>query len=171
MHLLKKILERMEFIVNKTKSDIFKFFHSGKENSKGSDFLNARIIDFDEVEIKDDQIEISRKPKFTSPFRPYGKIIISISKLSDDKSRLIGKILPYNGTGLNTIMILLTFLILFSITSLFISHNSNTILIIVLAWLMVGIGIFFEYFNSKSRLTKYLKEIIDFINIEIKASR
>jgi hypothetical protein len=161
----------MEFTVNKTKPEIFDLFQSGKEKSKWTDFLKARIIDFDEIEIKDDQIEISKKPKFTSAFRPNGKIIISISKLSDDKSRLIGKILPYHGTGLITIIMLLAFLILFSIISLFISHNSNTILIIGIAWLMVGIGIFSEYSNSKSGLTKYLKEIIDGINNEKKASR
>jgi hypothetical protein len=161
----------MEFTVNKTRFEILDYFRSGKENSKWTDFLIPRTIDFDEVVLKENQIEIYRKPKFTSAFRPSGKIIISINEISDDKSCLIGKIFPYNGKGYISIIFLITFLIIFTIGALFLSQNTNTISMIFIAWIMVAIGIVFEYYNSKSGLIKYLKEIINILDKEKKASR
>ena len=156
----------MEFIINKTRFEILDYFRSGKENSKGKDFLNARAIDFGEIVIKENEVGILRKPRFTSPFRPLGKIVISISEISDSKTRLIGKVFPYNGKGLILIVFLIIFLLIFTIGSLFVSQDSNIILMISIAWIMVAIGITFEYYNTRSGLVKYLNEIIETLKNE-----
>ena len=163
-------MEKVEFTVNNNRLEILDYFRIGKENYKWTDFLKDRIIDFEEVKIKNDQIEIIRKPKFTSAFRPTGKIIISINETSNGKSQLIGEIFPYNGYGY-LIILLLLFLIIFTFGALFLIQGTNTLFIIFLVWTMAAIGIVFEYYNSKSGLIKYLNEIIDTLDKEKKASR
>jgi len=161
----------MEFIVHKSKEEILNFFKLGKENHKWTDLFKDKFIDFDEIEVKDDNIVILRRPIFTSPFRSNGRINISIFEISNDKSLLKSKISPYHGMGLIMIIILAVFLIIFTTVSLKSGRDEITITIIIITWVAILMGIFSEFFYSRSGLKAYLEEISRVLNRENKASR
>jgi hypothetical protein len=161
----------MEFVVNKSKEEILDFFKVGKENHKWTDLFNEKFIDFDEINIKDDNIVILRRPIFTSPLRPNGRIKISIFEISNDKSLLTSEISPYHGMGLTMMIVLAIFLIIFTVLGLISGRDENIITIIIIAWVAILMGIFSEYFYSRSGLKVYLQEIAKVLNRLKKASR
>ena len=156
----KKINESFEINLDLSKSDIIDFFKHGKQSQSLLDSIFTDKIDFDEVDIKSGQIEITRMPKATSALRPYGKIIIGIAETDLNTTCLNFEVRPFNNTFPIILIVGIIFMVLWSFTSILFSSGQNLWMIILTGWGIASLVIFLSYKIFKNILLRYAKQII-----------
>lgn len=167
-------MERMNNRINESfkvhfelpKSTIIEFFKRGKQSQKLLDSILSDPIDFSEIILDSDNIEITRMPKATAPFRPYGKIIIEITAESIDKSLLKFEVRPFNNTFPIVLIIAIILMTTWSLIGSLFSSGENFWMLIITGWSMASIVLLINYKLFKIGLIKYTNIVV----AEIKAA-
>ena len=153
-----RINEHFTILIDSNKSDFINYFKQRKEAQGLVDSVLS-TIDFREVKIKENGIEIIRMPRTTNAFRPFGKILIEASE-SGEKLNLNVEVRPFNNAFPTIITIALVFLGLWTLTG-FLIKGPNNALIISLGWIIATVGLLVNYRTTKAKLLSYSKRIVD----------
>lgn len=170
MGLNERIIEKYNITTDSSGQNILSSIELGKQKQSWSDFLDADSIDYGEINILNNRIEIIRNPSVLTAFRASGKITIDIIPDTDSRTNLICEILPYNGNFPIYIGLLITALTLWSLFALLFGLNFNTLLMILFAWTAFGLWTYINLRFTKWQLRDYSKKVIRIVTEKKKAS-
>jgi hypothetical protein len=141
MGLNDKITERFEVTTQLSKQNILESLAFLKKQFSWIDQL-VYSVDFKEIRINGDRLEVVRFPGILTPFRPHGKITIDISD-AGDKTNLKCEILPYNGSFPLIIGLVIGALSLWTLLAFAFGRSFKVFLMVIPAWAGFGFIIFF----------------------------
>ena len=156
MGLNAKITETFEITLTVSSQQIRKTIDDNKNNQGWTDKFGDNI-NYEEINVKNNRLEIIRKPGTLSAFRPSGKITIDIVDLPDNKTTLKCKILPYNGALPYRIVLLIVVLSIWSLLLLFFVDAIDALILICLALAVFGLIYYLTYLYAKNGLIQYSK--------------
>jgi len=139
-----KLNDKYELTVNLSKLEIFEKLKKEIQNYQESDFL-TKSFNFRQINILDNKIEITRKPKMVSPFNADGKIIIEIIDFGNRMSKLNIEIIPYSGNFQYIIMFVFIVLFLWTLGVLFTIRFPNSLFMILLSWIIFPLFLYLKY--------------------------
>lgn len=108
--------------------------------------------------LNDGKIEFLRSPSTFSPHRGYGRFMISL-KGHKNKTSVICKILPYDGSFGYIIISGLVLMTLWTIVGLLI-NAPNGLFIIIIGWILGVLGTAIYYFLNKLSLRSFYKYFV-----------
>src|SRR5215203_2018592 len=156
MGLNAKITETFEITLTVSSQQIRKTIDDNKNNQGWTDKFGDNI-NYEEINVKNNRLEIIRKPGTLSAFRPSGKITIDIVDLPDNKTTLKCKILPYNGALPYRIVLLIVVLSIWSLLLLFFVDAIDALILICLALAVFDLIYYLTYLYAKNGLIQYSK--------------
>lgn len=171
MGLNEKITEKFSVVTDLSGQSILNSIELGKQKQTWTDFLDVEAIDYKEINIKDNRIEITRSPGLFTAFRPSGKITIEITTETDSRTTLSCEVLPFNGLFPIYFGLLITFLIAWSLFALLFVLNVDALLLILFGWTVVGLSTSISFRFTKWHLYDYSKKVIRIITDKKKAIR
>lgn len=172
MTLDEKITERFELTTRVSTQDIFQKIANGGQKQTWKDLLVCETIDYNEIKIKEKEIEIIRSPKTFSAFRSSGRISIKITEDIDKKQTTLRcEILPFNGNFSTIIGFVITVLSLWTILGLLIGQNANSLFVVLIGWVVFGLGMYLKYLITKQGLIDYSRIVTKELTGDKKASR
>lgn len=120
-------------------------------------FLSADNIDYKEFYYESDRIKIKRKPTALTTF---GEIDLFIEDNANGKVNMKFKIIPINKLFPIGRLLLIAFGILLTIFALIINRSTNSLIIIILGWILVSLFIFFQLKFERYMLKRYTLLIV-----------
>lgn len=152
--------KNIEVSINRSKSELFKIIEENKKQYNWMDLAFGTRVDFTEMLISNDKIEIIRSPTALKAFRPTGKILISIEEKSADQCKLSCLIIPYNGMGHIVFSLSFGSLLLWTVGALLLGRTEHTWLMILFTWTIWLPTIYIIYNYNKWALVSYSRKII-----------
>ncbi|WP_299826532.1 hypothetical protein [uncultured Pontibacter sp.] len=158
---MKKVLKRYDesfsVEVSQSKAKVIEFV--SKEKNKKRDFfgfLSSNPVDFNEVTITGENINIDVLPKMLNPYRGMGKIHMSLqSGVSTSETIIKGEIIPYNCLYIFLICIVIGFLVLWTPLVIAMTSGINTFIMLAFAWTIFPLVLHLMPFWNRSRLREY----------------
>jgi hypothetical protein len=160
MDLNERIKEKYEVITDSSIDYILRSIESKRKEQSLLDFLETDSIDYEEIYLPNNRIEIIRSPGLLKAFRPLGKITIDMKQNEDSKTVLSCEILPYNGNFPLYLGLLIAGLLLWSLLVLLFGLNLDALLMILFAWIGFGTAGYISYRVTKWQLLEYSRRVI-----------
>lgn len=155
MKLLKKYNDTFSLDVDYSTEKVVNTFVA-LANSPKKPFIVDKLFYGETYTYIDNTFEIQRSQALFDAFKGVGQIKMKPVSINDtNRSKIIFETIPYQSENEYGLIFILGFLILFSIASLLISTNFNTILIIILGWTVIPLTIHLWLIWTKAKLRKY----------------
>ena len=148
---------------------IFLLKHKAAEQNPLLFFLPGRI-DFNEIRFLDDRIEINRRPGTFTAFRPTGRIVMTLTELNKDSTRLRCEVMPGNNTIPVMKFIQVGVLVLWAIGWMLLGWRLDPLpryLIPICVLILVFTIQFLKYRGDRQALIDYSKLVIKVIKDEM----
>ena len=170
MGLNDKISERFEIRLDASRQQILDAIEKGRQNQRNIITVDAfDYINYKKIKITDNRIQTLLMPTVLNPFRPHGRITIDINEDETKKTNLVCVILPSDGIFPTAVLILISFLTLWTTIGLLISGgNLKALLVIIPGWLGTGLMVYLGLLYIKSGLRAYVKRLIKELTDRVK---
>jgi hypothetical protein len=171
MGLNEKITTRFEMIAECSRQDIVTAIASGKKNGYVANIFVADAVDYNEISLSDNKIEINRRPILLDAFRSSGTITIDMVTSSDNKTILKCEILPFHGNlpiviALGSIGLIFWTLLVFAF-----QRTLYATIFVLISWTMIASMCIIVYLLTKYGLINYAKRAIKELTRDNKTSR
>jgi len=165
-----KISERFEIKLDASRQQILDAIAMGKQNQKNIVTVDTfDYINYKKIKITDNRIETLLMPTILNPFRPHGRITIDMNEDGAKKTNLVCVLLPSDGIFPTAVVILISFLTLWTTIGLLISGgNLKVLLVIIPGWLGTGLMFYLGLLYIKSGLRGYVKRLIKDLTDRVK---
>ena len=156
--------------VSKPTEDILNIIREGIGNSKWHSSLTGGYVNFNEIKINGDKIEILRSPGMFTPFKSHGRIVLHLMRTEkQDLTRIKCEILPGDNTGPYFFGFLLVIFLLWTMFLLSIgllvgmTSMASKILTSIIVFSVIGLIMYVKYRFARVALTDYSESVIKLI--------
>jgi hypothetical protein len=165
MQLLKNYNDNFSLAIDKPKEKVFSALQTCVDKSERNIFVD-KLFYGEKYSLTNDTFKIVRKQAFFGPFKGVGQINIKLLPVNEaNRTKVEFETTPFQQDYKYGFFVLLFFLFAWTIGSLLISTNLNTIIIVFLGWTIIPLMLHFWLKWNKTKLRNYsysfLKKLFD----------
>ncbi|HYF69506.1 MAG TPA: hypothetical protein VD884_15280 [Ohtaekwangia sp.] len=158
MRLNEKILGEIGVTVKKSKHELIQHILERKKNRNilSNTFCD---IDYSEISLENDKINVTRRPGMLTAFRPYGSITVNIVE-ERGECKLLFDILPYGGNLPTLLLVGICGLIFWALLVLLINNDLFGWIFAIGTWMFAALIQYIKYQYTLTGLIDYSNRLI-----------